>query len=309
MGAVSANESRPTGERAASKRVAGVSASVSQTSDIGSWFNAAPLALAAECYAALGWPVFPLRPGGKTPLTRHGLADATTDPAQVRAWWSARPDANIGLTTGGRFDVLDIDCKPAAGDHPAVDARPWLRRFAAAGLLGGAVGLGRTRNNGLHVWFPAGGGGNHSTPQGVDFRGVGGYVVGPPSRVPSDSPDLPGEYTWQTFPEGSGTPLDWDAVARLVRPVRAVEAPARVFRSDGQPSSENALAGLLRRVTGAVVGERNAVLFWAACRLAERGELDRHGRELASAAASTGLDPGEIVATIRSAGRIPVGAR
>lgn len=306
MGAVSANESRPGG---AAREAGGPAASVNQPSDIGSWFNAAPLPLAAECYAALGWPVFPLRPGAKTPLTRHGLHDATTDPARVRAWWSACPTANIGLVTGGRFDVLDLDCKPAAGDHPAVDARPWLRRFAAAGLLAGAVGLGRTRNNGLHVWFPASGGGNRSTPAGVDFRGIGGYVVGPPSRVPSDFPALPGNYSWQTFPSGSGAPLDWDAIARLVRPVRAVEPCARPTRPDGQASSENALAGLLRRVAGAAVGERNALLFWAACRLAERGELDQHGRELASAAASAGLESGEIVATIRSAGRALAGAQ
>ena len=35
--------------------------------------------------AERGWPVFPCRPGEKTPATEHGHLDATTDPAQISA--------------------------------------------------------------------------------------------------------------------------------------------------------------------------------------------------------------------------------
>lgn len=38
-------------------------------------------------YAELGYPVFPCLPGGKTPLTPHGFQDATTESAQIDAWW------------------------------------------------------------------------------------------------------------------------------------------------------------------------------------------------------------------------------
>jgi hypothetical protein len=58
-------------------------------------------------YAALGWPVLALhtpdhegacscgRAGcpkpGKHPRTRHGLRDASADPAQIQTWWVTWP--------------------------------------------------------------------------------------------------------------------------------------------------------------------------------------------------------------------------
>src|SRR5262249_13355365 len=42
---------------------------------------------AALEYARKGLPVFPCSPLDKKPLTPHGFKDATTDEAQIRAWW------------------------------------------------------------------------------------------------------------------------------------------------------------------------------------------------------------------------------
>jgi len=89
------------------------------------------LLAAALGYAALGVPVYPVhwpRPirGGaglacscprgpscdrpaKHPLVRHGIHDATTNPAQLQRWWSRWPAANLGLATGIVFDALDVD--------------------------------------------------------------------------------------------------------------------------------------------------------------------------------------------------------
>ncbi|MGO9455834.1 MAG: bifunctional DNA primase/polymerase, partial [Acidimicrobiales bacterium] len=38
---------------------------------------------------------------------------ASVDPDQIRGWWQLEPKANIGLTTGGGFDVLDVDSADA----------------------------------------------------------------------------------------------------------------------------------------------------------------------------------------------------
>ena len=49
---------------------------------------------------------------GKHPLgslVPHGVKDATTNRARILAWWTRHPQANIGLATGHRFDVLDVD--------------------------------------------------------------------------------------------------------------------------------------------------------------------------------------------------------
>ena len=65
---------------------------------------------AALFYATkLGWPVLPVKPKAKEPLTEHGCLDATTNEETIRAWWKKWPNANIGLRTGVRFFVLDID--------------------------------------------------------------------------------------------------------------------------------------------------------------------------------------------------------
>jgi hypothetical protein len=65
-------------------------------------------------YTRLGWPVLPLR--DKLPLVEHGSHDATTDEAQVRAWWERWPNANIGLATGHKFFAVDVDVK-AGGEE------------------------------------------------------------------------------------------------------------------------------------------------------------------------------------------------
>jgi hypothetical protein len=76
--------------------------------------------------AARGWAVFPLHwvedgncscpklqcpKAGKHPLTKHGVTEATTDKAQIRAWWQQHPEANIGIATGAQSGliVLDVD--------------------------------------------------------------------------------------------------------------------------------------------------------------------------------------------------------
>lgn len=139
-----------------------------------------PVLSAALWYASHGLPVFPVRPGDKKPFPRtRGVLDATTNPEQITAWWTAEPEANVGVATGFVVDVVDFD-GPAA--HAA-----WGRVYGDT--WGGLTVLGTVstpRAGGLHLYVPAL---PHSKNRahmldGVDYRGRGGYVVAPPSKTP-----------------------------------------------------------------------------------------------------------------------------
>ncbi len=157
------------------------------------------LGRAALYYARTwGWPVFPLIPGTKEPLTKHGFKDATTDPDQIAQWWRAAPDANIGLPTGGRFDVLDVDWLTTAGlPTGAQEAWPMLRD---SGALPDVHGVAMTARGGLHIYLEPTGAGNHARmgKKGLDYRGQGGYVVGAPSRMPVGR--IIGRWSWAVRP-------------------------------------------------------------------------------------------------------------
>lgn len=144
---------------------------------------------AALWYAAQGLPVFPVQTGGKRPWPgSRGVKDASTDPDQIVAWWAAWPGSNIGLATGHGVDVLDFDGTQAHAD--------WGRKFGEAWDAAEVRVLGTVstpRAGGLHVYVPAVPGlGNRAgwVGQHVDYRGLGGYVVVPPSRTEA------GVYRW-----------------------------------------------------------------------------------------------------------------
>lgn len=139
----------------------------------------APVSLldAALWYASQGLRVFPLSPLSKIPYKgSRGCKDATSDPDQIRAWWAAAPDANIGLATGHLVDVVDFD-----GPTGMASLAQHYDQFADLHILG----VARTPRPGGHHWYvPATGHGNRAgIYPGIDYRGEGGYVVVPPSRT------------------------------------------------------------------------------------------------------------------------------
>ncbi|MBM9432364.1 bifunctional DNA primase/polymerase [Flaviflexus equikiangi] len=136
----------------------------------------------AHWYAQQGHPIFPCVPGEKRPATTHGFKDASLDPAQIEAWWTHIPTANIGLPTGHQFDVIDVD------DVGALDQ---VIAFIRDGHIPTPTGLATTPR-GYHVYIPATGLGNSTNViPGVDYRGAGGYVLAAPSRLTNG-----GKYRW-----------------------------------------------------------------------------------------------------------------
>jgi putative DNA primase/helicase len=131
---------------------------------------------AALSYAARGWRVFPAMRKDR-PLVKW-MAEATTDEAQIRAWWKRWDRALIGLPTGEAFCVLDVDVKasPTGFDTLEELGVPWARTPTVITPSGGA-----------HAYFAVpyppirntnGGRGRGIGPQ-LDWRGLGGYVIAP----------------------------------------------------------------------------------------------------------------------------------
>ena len=178
----------------------------------GSW----PLSAAAREFASAGVPVFPCVAYGKRPATGHGFHDATTDLAQVEAWWRQSPGANIGVPTGTASGavVVDVDV------HGPVDGRASFDRAARAGLVDGWELLVRTPTGGLHAYYPTTPDAEQRSWQagraGIDFRGDGGYIIVPPSLRSIQGATV--SYGVETINTGRTGLLDSDALRDFLDP-------------------------------------------------------------------------------------------
>jgi putative DNA primase/helicase len=140
---------------------------------------------AALAFAGRGWAPFPLTPRSKRPLPgSNGLLDASTDPERIERMWRDHLFANVGINCGmSNLYVVDVDTAEWKGKQ---GGRTW------AGLTGehGHVDTLtiQTWSGGLQFYYqmPEGMALTNTTGKlgpDVDTRGVGGYVVAPPSFV------------------------------------------------------------------------------------------------------------------------------
>jgi hypothetical protein len=180
---------------------------------------------AATRYAALGWHVFPIRPGEKTPLTAHGVKDATIDAKQILAWWTKWPDANVAVACGkvSGIYVVDVD----------VTEDGKVNGYDSLGQLSDklpATVMQTTPRGGCHVFYSVGGdlppANKNSLLPGVDIRGDGYYVLLAPS-VRADGK----RYAWANGQEPwSREPAEYpDFLRPASRPAKAAcQAPAQL---------------------------------------------------------------------------------
>jgi Bifunctional DNA primase/polymerase, N-terminal len=235
-------------------------------------------ARAAQAYAALGYPVVPMhtaRPGGgcscpdpacpdpgKHPRLAGWTRLAATEPATVRGWWERWPDANLGLATGRRFDVLDLD------GRQGVEALRAALQIAPPEHPGPVA---RSGSGGWHLLYaPTGYGNRVGLLAGVDWRGRGGLIVAPPSRHATGH-----RYAW-VHPLTAVLPAVPDGLRRLLAPPPATRTPlppaSRPAGGDGGRAERYAQAALLReaaRVRAAPPGTCNDTLNRAAFNLGQ----------------------------------------
>lgn len=143
------------------------------------------LGLAALDYARRGLYVFPLVPYDNKPLIRGYYQASSVDEAQIRTWWEAYPQANIGLDCG-KSHIVAVDVDPKnGGDVPFRGLRS---------LTGGAPAWATLRHGtpsgGEHYLFLAPSDDEHGLTsrsmqfgvRGIDIKTRGGYIALPPSK-------------------------------------------------------------------------------------------------------------------------------
>ncbi|GAA2294784.1 bifunctional DNA primase/polymerase [Streptomyces atrovirens] len=225
----------------------------------------------------------------------HGVHDASTDPARIRALFAAAPRATgYGIACGlppHHLIGVDLDTKTGTDSFAA------LRELARRHLFTiPATVIVLTPSGGRHLWLsgppdvvvPNSAG---RLAPGIDIRGAGGYLVGPGSHTDH------GPYT--TAPGTARLPPAPcpPALLRLLLP------PPRT-RHPTPPSADGHGQGLVQFVLAAHEGQRNTRLFWAACRAYEDGIGPALVDPLVDAALGTGLSEREARATIASAARM-----
>jgi Bifunctional DNA primase/polymerase, N-terminal len=145
---------------------------------------------AAIAYGRRRRPVFPVGLD-KRPLTAHGFKDATTDERTIRRWWSQHRHAGIATPTGPNWFVLDDDTNGEAIAQLEAEHEPLPPTVEVV-----------TPRPGLHLYLLGSVTNSDSAlPDGLNVRGIGGYVVLPPSdgyewRVAPDEIPIAPAPTW-----------------------------------------------------------------------------------------------------------------
>ena len=177
-------------------------------------------------YASIGWHVFPVWGGkdgkcrcgsqctspGKHPieaLARRGYLSATTDPAQIRLWWTQEPEAGIGVNLDAS-SLVAVDIDPRNGGFETID-----QVEAEHGPLRSDV-YQFTQGGGEHRVFSLAGTGSlpGKLGHGIDLKRSGYIVLAPTQGVL-------GKYDW----EASSDPLEGAVPSPLPDWIRDLQGP------------------------------------------------------------------------------------
>lgn len=140
---------------------------------------------AALEYASWGWPVFPCR-HDKTPHTKNGVLDATTDEQQIKDWWTKWPGANVAVNAG-EAGLLVVDYDPGSSFEAAE---------RSVGDLPNTKMRASTPRGGEHHYYELDPSDDpvastkKTFTEHVDVRSFHGYVLMPPSSTKD------GDYEW-----------------------------------------------------------------------------------------------------------------
>ena len=210
-----------------------------------------PFASVAPGLAARGVHVFPVEVRGKRPHpilgATGGYKHATASAAQVAAWATAAPHANIGLAPGpSGFLVLDLDAEDAVAHAAALGShegdtltiatgRGWHRYYARPSLP--------------HI-------GNATIAPHLDVRCDAGYVLGAGSMHPSGA-------AYRVLHRRPIAPCPAgvvDALRAKLAPPAPVRSTPRPWRPDDARQGRR-LAKYLEKIPGGLADGRKTVAY------------------------------------------------
>lgn len=237
--------------------------------------------------AAAGYPVFPVA-ASKRPTCRHGFLDAATAATAIRRLWRDHPGPLIGVPTGkvtGLF-VLDLDTTK----HTA--AAEWLECHAP---YLPETRQQTTRSGGLHLFF------RHV--EGLR-NSAGRIALGIDTRAESGSIIVWQPQAWLDRPRPLAEVPQW--LLEMAKPKPLPPPPAIDHGRISESVARRKIEGIVGAVATGKPGQRNAVAYWGACRLAEMvkerilGQADAIAL-VVTASQQAGLPPREAAAIAASA--------
>ena len=202
----------------------------------------------------LPYPSFPCQ-GNKKPFPRsNGFKDAVPPSTVLMSLWDRYPGELIGVPTGEvtGIAILDIDRKGGGAE--------WYEESKSQLP---ATRIHRTGSGGLHLVYRHRAGLRGSASKiapGIDVRADGGYFIWWPCEG-LDVRDAP-LAEWPAW-------LEWLIAEREERAPRFNVDARDPFAAAGALSM-GTIDGLIQTVANAPKGQRNAVTYWASCRMRER---------------------------------------
>ncbi|MDI3462106.1 MAG: hypothetical protein OJF50_000927 [Nitrospira sp.] len=199
---------------------------------------------AALTYAGRGWPVIPL--AGKIPIMKEWNNRASTNPEQIRIWWTKKPSANVGIATGKSSCLLVLDVDPDKGGDESL--RVLEARYKPLPQTVEVL----TGKGGRHIYFQHPGhpiaNSAGKIGSGLDIRADGGQVVAPPSV----HPETGRSYEWETAHHPNDIPPapvpDWLLRLLTQKGDTPASQPRQIFHDGSRNDSLTREAGKLRRI-------------------------------------------------------------
>lgn len=202
-----------------------------------------------------GFSVFPCVHNAKTPAIKDWPNRATTDLAQIKAWWAEDPFYNIGGSTTGKL-VLDLDVKNGGGDS----FRGLLLIYEFPKTM-----RTETASGGDHIVFamPPHNEVSNSAGRiapGIDVRGDGGYIVLPGSSIGGRT------YKWMNDNPPAAAPEEIVALCKARQP-KSEAAGKRLMPEDDESLRLSRQYLDSRAPTEVAEGRRDSAGYEVAARL------------------------------------------